>query len=112
MRIHTNRLTEQDLRDALRNASGKAPQVTLTVQGQHGSRSHNKAFEVALRGEGRRHTKRPNTGITGAGSEYAATYDDWGWFLAYLFESDEQATAGPYRGHDDFDRKTKYAYEV
>lgn len=111
MRIHTNYLIERDLHNLLGDSARPVKDVTLHVQSVHGSRSHSRAFEVALRGHGTRHTKRPNTGITGANSsEYAATYDDWGWLLASLFQYDPNATAGPYKGRANFHRQTGHNY--
>jgi hypothetical protein len=112
MRVHTNTLTEADLDKALEMVKGRASFVTLITQGQHGSRSHKTAFEVALRGYGSRHTKRPQTSITSErDSEYAATYDDWGWFALGVFSLDATATVGPYKGINDFMSQTKYAYQ-
>jgi hypothetical protein len=103
MRIHTDKLTSTDLQQVLTETD-----VSLYVLGESGSRSHRRAFDIALRGSGKRHTKRPNTGVFGANSnEYAATYDDWGHFLAGLFTLDASAKAGPYKGVEDFHSTTK-----
>jgi hypothetical protein len=40
----------------------------------------------------------------------AASYDEWGWFLAALFRADPNAKAGPYKNEPDFHRKTEGAY--
>lgn len=108
MRIHTNHLTGDDLHYALKMAAVAAPDVELIVQGEHGSRSHRRAFEIALRGTGKRHTKRPNGGHDG----YAATYDDWGWVISAIMGLESTVTAGPYKGADDFDRQTKNRYTI
>jgi hypothetical protein len=106
MRIHTSVLREDSL-----NRLDLPEDVRLTVLSEHGSRFLARAYEVALRGVGSRHTRRPNTGITGAKSdEYAATYDDWGYFLASLYLRDSSAVAGPYKNATDFHRQTKDAY--
>lgn len=79
----------------------------------HGSRSRDHAFEVKLgsdikiKGDGRRWT---NSGTYGKGGNYAATYDEWGWLIAEIFEQDPEAIFGNYDGRDDFHRQTKYAY--
>ena len=40
-----------------------------------------------------------NTGMAGADSSMrAASYDDWGWFLAELFDAHPDAWAGLYKG--------------
>lgn len=76
MKIHTNSLNLSVLEDA---AQFKIPggDVTFHLLGTAGSRSHARAYDVALRGHGSQHTRPPNTGITGAASgERAATWDD------------------------------------
>lgn len=110
MRIHTDNLNRNDLARAVDNIGANSG-VVLHVQDTHNSRTHRIAFEVALRGTASRHTRRPNTGITGANSdEYAATHDDWGWFLAALYEHDHSMKAGPYHGRADFHVQTNNKY--
>jgi hypothetical protein len=100
MRLHTDLLTTGDLRVAL------PPAVDLDVS-SHGSRSRHHAFSVALIGYGERHTRRRNTGQYGAGGDgAAATWSDWGRWLAELFERDPRAIAGQYNGAADFHAKT------
>lgn len=41
---------------------------------------------------------------------YAATWDEWGWFLAYLFGQDPNAVCGWYKGRTDFNVKTDFRY--
>lgn len=111
MRIHSDTLTQKDLRDALGSVPGRQVYFEDSPT-EHGSRSHDRAFEVRLRGLGDRHTRRPmyawRTGTDGM----AATYDDWGYFLAHLFEVDPDAKAGPYDGRGDFNSQTRYAYDA
>lgn len=85
MRIHTNTLTIDDVY----SATATLPGVYVTVS-QHGSRSHARAFEVSLEGNG----YRKNTGTHGAGDEIGATWDEWGVFIARLFEVDPEALFG------------------
>ena len=82
MRIHTDHLTESNIYNAARFA-----RVDVVKLARHGSRSRDHAFDVKLEGESRR---RPNGGCSGAGyaSGYAATWDQWGVFLAILFDVD------------------------
>ena len=108
MRVHTNNLTEADLHKALTNAD--VTDVELRILGKHGSQKFDRAYEVALRGRGTRHTKAPQTKITNADKEYAATYDDWGWFIAATYDLDSEARFGPYRDYDDFHAQTKHKY--
>jgi hypothetical protein len=57
---------------------------------------------------GRRHA---NSGVAfETDMPYAASYDEWGLFLAELFELDPRMIAGTYDGRDDFHAKTGHAY--
>jgi hypothetical protein len=96
MRIHTDTLTRGDFATALNHcitAGTVAPQVNFKSLSQHGSQSHNSAFEVQLDaaskkpGDGRR---GGNSGSYGAMQDgtFAATCDEWGFFLAHLFDLD------------------------
>lgn len=83
----------------------------------HRSQTHPRAFEVhlgtdtKLPGSKRR---PPNSGSYGAGGEFArwaATYDEWGWFLAALFEADPDAKVGNiYHGRNHFHEITRYRF--
>jgi hypothetical protein len=119
MRIHTSKLGRLDVRECLAAAqrSGKVTSDIEFVIGpvEYGSKSRDRAFEVQLgtwdqtSGPTKsRHFK--NTGTYGADRVWAATYDEWGHFLALVFLCDRNATAGPYKGHDDFHAKTHDAY--
>lgn len=107
MRVHSRTITERDLYAAV-------PQGCYLKQpSEHGSRSHGRAFECALRGAAYRHTRRPNSGQYGADrDEYAATYDDWGHWIARLFEIDPDAKMTYYRDRDDFHAQTDNAYRI
>lgn len=110
MRVHTNHLTETDLRKALKNAESEAPDVTLHILGQFGSQRFARSYEVALRGHGQRHTQHPQTAILNANiRERAATRDDWGWFIAAVYDLDTAARFGPYRDQDDFRKLFRFA---
>lgn len=85
MRIHSNTLTHNAIWRATNGLSGVYATVT-----EHGSHSHARAFEVSLEGNG----YRKNTGTSGAGEEIGATWDEWGVFLARLFEIDPHALCG------------------
>jgi hypothetical protein len=93
MRIHTDSLTEKDIYEATARA-GSAVRVVVT---EHGSRSRARAFNVTLSGTS---SRRRNTGNYGAAGEdsywgpdrsHAATWDEWGMFLAELFRRDPNA---------------------
>jgi hypothetical protein len=72
---------------------------------RHGSRSRDHAFDVKLEGESRR---RPNGGSSGVeyGSGYAATWDQWGVFLAVLFDLDPNALTPYDSGREAFTART------
>lgn len=120
MKIHSDTLTGADLEGALcaaRSAEHITPDVHFVVFGQAGSRSHRAAHEVQLGTYDKttgptksRHYK--NSGTHGADSVWAATYDEWGWFLAEVYRRDASAMAGPYKSRDDFGEKTKHAYDL
>lgn len=118
MRIHISNPTGLTVDGALRTAKeqGKVtPDVHTVVFTHHGSRTHRTAVEVQLGTYDKttgptksRHYK--NSGTHGADSIWAATYDEWGWFLSALFAVDPTAKAGPYNGERDFHEKTNGAY--
>jgi hypothetical protein len=57
-----------------------------------------------------RHYK--NSGQWGADTQvWAATYDEWGWFIAELFERDPDAKFGHYKSYDDFHAQTKTRFQ-
>jgi hypothetical protein len=113
MRIHTD-LRHDHLPMAIRLARSKhgMSNVDLYRIERHGSRKRDRAFDVNLQGYGDRHTRKTNSGTRGAGSYYAATWDDWGWFLLELFELDPEAIAGPYDGIADFHAQTQGRFEL
>lgn len=98
MRIHTDVLTRDDIIDAAKYA-----RVDLATFTDHGSKSRARAFNVKLEGESRR---RPNGGASGAGSGYAATWDQWGVFLAVLFDKDPRMVTPYYSNKRDFNYQT------
>lgn len=121
MRIHTDYLKYDDIIDILNTLHriGRIPRhVVFKKVTEHGSRDYERAFEVQLQamrkedGDGRR---QGNSGSYGAGDNYAATFDEWGWFLSSLYEKDEYARAGSkenalYHDKDDFHEKTGLSY--
>jgi hypothetical protein len=57
----------------------------------------------------RRGVYHPNSGTAGADTlayGMAASWTEWGWWLARIFECDPHARCGEYKGVDDFDAKT------
>lgn len=108
MRIHTDAIQRGDLFSALPDGP-----FSLDVS-DHGSRKRAKAFEAKLsyiggkkKGDGRRQT---NSGTYGATGELAATYDEWGEWIAKLYRIDPAAIIGPYSSREHFHERTEYKY--
>jgi len=85
---------------------------------QAGSRTHERKVRIHLGsdsattpdGQKRRWS---NSGVRGAGGYRAATYDEWGWFLAALFDADPTARCvNSYDGRADFHRVTHGKYRT
>jgi len=117
MRIHTTGNADT-LREALKTAQAEgkvAAHVYFDRFSAHRSTTHQSAYEVHL-GADHKETgskrRRPNSG--GGDPEFAqwaATYDEWGWFLTALFDRDPAAkVTGCYADHADFHAKTRYAF--
>lgn len=119
MRLHTNVFDWAGVHQALTDVQAQnlvAPHVDFHELEEYGSRKRTRAFEIRLgtyekvRGDNRRWT---NLGTRGANSAangegvYAATWDEWGWFIARLFELDPEAIFGPYDGIENFQARTK-----
>lgn len=104
MRIHSNVIEYADVIEAVHGMPG----VYVTVS-QHGSRSHARAFEVMLEGNG----AARNTGTHGGDPQIqAATWDEWGLFLARLYDLDNSMLCGSakypvYASLSDFDYHTQ-----
>ena len=103
MKIHTNKLTRNDLYAAL-------PDGLHLECVAKGSRKRDHAFDVgigAMPGTDAHGIKRcyaRNSGTYGAAHEYgkAATYIEWGDWMVELFKIDPDAIVGPYEGIDGF----------
>lgn len=91
---------------------------------ESGSRTHPRKFDVLLWGRTQTSRsgvwrKRPNPGTStrnryGVGG-WAATFDEWGWFLAALFDADPTARCGTakhpvYKDREDFHDRTHGVY--
>lgn len=87
-----------DFYDAARKAG-----VTIYSNSMHNSRSKDHAFDFSLRGDSSRY---PMGGDDGSGLR-AATWDQWGIFLSWLFAVDPWAVVPKvYDGLNEFERKT------
>jgi hypothetical protein len=82
MRIHTS----SDVTMAtVQNAALRAGVRVLSAT-EHASRKGGHAFNVALSGSNARRTRN--------GEAHGATWDEWGMFLAAIFDADPAASAG------------------
>lgn len=110
MRLHTDKIDAIDLWDARKAASTPDDGVVWLHFTEHGSRKRARAFEVGLEGDGTKNKRRRNPGTSrdrDRQQEYAATWDAWGRFFAYLFDIDPDMTCYAYDGRDDFHAKTE-----
>lgn len=101
MRIHSDILTTTHVAEAAHKAG-------ILVQGAlpKGSRSRKGALEIAFSGSGRQ------GGQWGSQPYKAATWDEWGMALAYLFSIDPEATvAGVYADAENFHWRTAHRFE-
>lgn len=135
MILHTS-LSQRQVRMALTRAQAAGlvtPDVGFAVFGPRRSRTHQLAIEVQLgttdkhslpegtvdqRGKRMRVRRYKNSGSHGAASEwaigrslYAATWHEWGWFMAGIFTADPRARFGGltgwgYKDAADFHVKT------
>lgn len=116
MRIHSDWLRLVHLTTAIVYANNVLPEygsIYLDHVEVGGSKSRKGAIEFRLTGDGTKSKRLTNTGNAGAGDEYAATYDQWGYTLAFLFDVDPRATVSTgykYAGFDDYHRQTKGKY--
>ena len=106
MRIHSDILDRSDIYRATIAAEMTGVDVTVT---EHGSRKRRAAYDVALTGTS---TRRPTDRKPGAGDAYAATWDEWGMFLNYLFELDPDMVTPYYADANDFHIKTGFRFET
>lgn len=105
MKIHSDTLTESQLYTAKRGLPVYLETVCV------GSRSRNHGFLVRLSADrDDLHRRAANSGQYGASSntigEVAATWDDWGVWIARLFLLDPNAIIGPYKGRNHFYAET------
>jgi hypothetical protein len=123
MRLHTDKLQYVDILRALTASWETSPDgggYHADVVERKGSRTRDHAFEIALVGLSSRHKRARAWGEKRASGYYldrssnprAASYDDWGYFIAQLFKLDPDAVFGPYKGVDDFNAQTKHRFEL
>lgn len=118
MRFHTNSINAAEIHRALTDTGLHAEGVRVALCEVHNSRSHRVGFEITLRAEpGRdrngRARRNPASGVYGFAQSFekAATYDEWGIFMARLFEMEPDAKwSGAYKDASDFHKKTRYEF--
>ena len=123
MRIHTDNLDRHAIELELKVeklADRIAPHVTFKRLTSHRSTVRAIAYEIQLEAAERDRGRRAgNSGSYGAMQPeydgYAATFDEWGWLLAALYDRDPrmvvgQASAPVYADALDFHRRTGYTY--
>lgn len=111
MRIYANEATWSTLFDAARKAGVEfdrsdsfTPRVKRDEDGEPAPEGNfESGFDIILSGASRRHQN--------GGDNKAATWDQWGVFIAWVLHIDNDAKFGPrkrpfYDGLDDFNRKT------
>lgn len=120
MRIHTSkssRLFDAALSRSIQRG-GVESQVYIDYSQEHRSNVRNRAFEIHLGADYKVKTTRraPNPGTNAYHvpkeefAAYAATFDEWGWFLTELFDLDPEAVASQYKGRDSFHERTQNRY--
>lgn len=119
MRIHADLLTPDAIYAALGRLrdSGRVGGIFLMRNEEAGSRSRRRSIDVKLSSyasqlpDGKTCRRWANSGRHGASEWRAATYDEWGLFIAELFRLDPTARIGQYEGASDFQRQTRGAYQ-
>lgn len=99
MRIHLN-LGPSIARATIYSAAANAG-VYLERYERHGSRTHTCAVEVILSGDSPHRINSPEFG-----HENAASWDQWGIFLAVIYAADPSARSWAYSSDEDFHRQT------
>lgn len=90
MKIHSNVLTREDIIHAARNIA----HCDITDLSERGSRSHKNRWDIKLSGDSLYNQN--------FGDSKAATWDQWGIFLAYLFRLDPTVKTDMYSDVNNF----------
>lgn len=100
MRIHSDKITNDDIWNALRKMEG----VEAIKWETKGSRSRKRAYEITLSGTSNRN-RNPGTSWHNRTEEpeKAATWDEWGIFIHHLFTADPDAIVGRYKSWEHFE---------
>lgn len=120
MKLHSDTLASDDIYAALRTAithDEVASHIILDTFRPAGSRSRAKAWEIHLGTytkdrdmDGKLRRIPSNSSNRDDLADYTATYSEWGWFIARLFELDSDLMFGPYKSFADFSRSTRLMF--
>lgn len=99
MRIHSNILTADDMRDTLEGLTG----VYIDHLSDHGSRKRANGVELRLVGN--------SPYLNMAKTDNAATWDEWGVVMVRIFDLDPNALIGS-ETEGDFHSRTNYRFDV
>lgn len=109
MKLHTNTLTPYTIYQAIpegcRLALFTDKNGNYTDIEQAGSRSHDRSYTMRLSGSS------PYAMQHISDNDKAATWDEWGIFIANLFKLDPDAKIGAYKTHADFIDQTTREHE-
>lgn len=114
MKLHSDIIDLTGVYDAMltaKRAGLVSADIAFVVLHKSPSRSRHNGFEIQLGTNDKttgpsRSRKFKNSGHSGADNIYAATWDEWGFFIAELFAIDPDATFGSYKGLTDFNVQT------
>lgn len=105
MRIHSDKLLGVDIYAATQGLPG----VSVETCTSHGSRKRDGAYEVKLSGT----SSYDSQGVDDYGQTFkAATWDEWGIFIARLFAIDPEAIIGQYKDLYSFEAYTQYRFDT
>lgn len=108
MRIHTNHPLPDSIFTNARQAAG----VQHEKYSHHGSRTHATAREVILTGDSNRATNQRHAWPHDEYTPRAASWDQWGIYLAFIFEQDPTARMTYYRSAEHFHEVTGNRFNV
>lgn len=120
MKIHSDVITRDDVYRAASVARSVFPGTSVEVSAV-GSRSHRRAFEIHMTGDGSTCRNRTNAGTRygdhGGEAEYSAGYAAWGWLMASLYDVDQSAVWGTvrrptYGSKADFNARTADLFDT
>ena len=109
MKVWSKTLTPGDLADAVGRVNTEFPGCAVYLQNPpvvHNGPRVRRIDGVHLRSRFGRYYPNPGTGQRSYEGHLAASWTEWGWFLARVFERDPVARCGDYRGVRDFNAKT------